>query len=114
VCAWIYSRLCFTLSPTGQAGVSEFDVPCVCKYLNSRGSYAAKINMAILSTNPASILHRKSAPTNAHGWLVESDEEPVAPEPAAPQATPAAPQATAPTQADVALLMSLQWTADQA
>ncbi len=61
--------------------------------------------MAILSTNPASILFRKSSPSPWLGAMPTMDDEgPVAPEPAAPQAT-------APTQADVDLLLALQWTA---
>jgi hypothetical protein len=71
-------------------------------YLNTLVISAAKINiMAILSTNPASILHRKSFPSTGAMPTVDSDDDDSdAPEPAAPQA---------PTQADVDLLMSLQW-----
>ena len=61
------------------------------------------MNMAILSTNPASIVYRRSYPSaHAPSWHFTDDDEPAAPEPAAPPIT-------APTQADVELLLALQW-----
>lgn len=61
------------------------------------------MNMAILSTNPASIVYRRSYPSaHAPSWHFTDFDEPDAPEPAAPAIT-------APTQADVDLLLALQW-----